>query len=369
MSNNISQEDLAEIKKTGLVDISDEKHTYILKDNDAVSISDQKMEGIHFLPLRAGLKRFPHLKDKLWSLVDKDADQVTKDVYEAEQEDMNGYFIVAEKGTKAVLPLQACFLVRKYQTVQKVHNFIVVEEGAELHIINGCMSSDLAKDAVHYGITEIFLEKASKLSYTMIHDWNEQTEVFPKSAIYVGEDATFISNYIAFKDTKMVKTNPLARLQKNAVARFNTIIYAPETAYYDIGSRCFLEGEGARTEIISRAVSGGGTVLAPAHIKSMAPKTKGHMECSALLLREEGRIHAIPELESYHQDVELSHEAAIGKVSDDELNYLMSRGLTEEEATATIVRGFLDLEIKGLPEKISERIKETISLLDKNAAI
>jgi Fe-S cluster assembly scaffold protein SufB len=84
-------------------------------------------------------------------------------------------------------------------------------------------------------------------------------------------------------------------------------------------------------------------------------------------LEEKGRIHAIPELESYHQDVELSHEAAIGKISDDELNYLMSRGLNEEEATATIVRGFLDLEIKGLPEQISSRIRETVQLLDSSS--
>jgi len=367
MSDKITKDDLEEIKKTGLVDLDSKGSTFILKDNEATSINSNDLEGIHFLPLRAGLKRFPAMKEKLWSLINKDQDNITKDVADSEESDLNGYFILAEKGTKAVLPLQACFLVRANQTVQKVHNLIILEEDAEIHIINGCMSSDSAENAKHLGITEIFLEKGSTLSYSMIHDWNEQTEVFPKSAIYVGEDATFISNYIAFKTSKMVKTNPLARLQKNAVARFNTIIYAPENAHYEVGSRCFLEGEGARTEIISRAVSGGGTVIAPAHIKSTAPKTKGHMECSALLLQEKGRIHAIPELESYHQDVELSHEAAIGKISDDELNYLMARGLNEEEATATIVRGFLDLEIKGLPAQISKKIKETINLLEKSS--
>jgi len=203
MSDQISKEDIEEIKKTGLVDLDSNKATFILKDNNAVSMSDDKMVGVHFLPLRAGLKRFPQAQEKLWTLVDKKLDRVTEDVAESEKTDLNGYFIYVEKGAKAVLPLQACFLVRANQTIQKVHNLIILEEGSELHIINGCMSSDLSEDSKHYGITEIFLDKGSSLSYTMIHDWNEKTEVFPKSAIYVGENATFISNYIAFKEAKI----------------------------------------------------------------------------------------------------------------------------------------------------------------------
>lgn len=121
-----------------------------------------------------------------------------------------------------------------------------------------------------------------------------------------------------------------------------------------------LQGEGAGGEIVSRVVSEGGTVISRQMISGNVKGSIGHMECSGLLLNERGVIHSVPELRGEHPDINLSHEAAIGRISDEELSYLMTRGLSEEQARSLIIRGFLDIRIEGLPEKVQLLVDEII---------
>ena len=103
----------------------------------------------------------------------------------------------------------------------------------------------------------------------------------------------------------------------------------------------FLNAERAKTDIISRAITTGGNIIARGYIEGSAPDVKGHLECRGLILHEEGMIHAIPELKGNLAGIDLSHEPAVGKIAEEEVEYLMARGLTRTEATAAIVRGFL----------------------------
>ncbi|MGA7627270.1 MAG: SufD family Fe-S cluster assembly protein, partial [Methanoregula sp.] len=158
---------------------------------------------------------------------------------------------------------------------------------------------------------------------------------------------------------------PTATLKgENSVARFSTITIASPTSYLDIGSRAILRGKGASAELVTRAITKGGTIISRGHILGETPGTRGHLECKGLILKD-GTIYAIPEIDGRVVGTELSHEAAVGKLAQEEIEYLMSRGLSEDEATATIIRGFLDVKIAGLPEALQKQIDATIDVAEK----
>ncbi|HCL57813.1 MAG TPA: hypothetical protein DHW82_12510 [Spirochaetia bacterium] len=366
LKKGLTKEDLNKITEAG-VELDSHKKTYFLSNGSFDIPQENKDENVILLPIQEALEKHPFIKEKYWwKLISPDKDEYTK---LASQELDGGYFIHVKKGHKENMPLQACFYIKESYYKQKVHNIIILEEGAELHIINGCVSSHGSDKGQHLGITEIYLEKGAFLSYSMVHNWNESTEVFPRSAMKLGEDSQFISNYIALKPTKIVQSYPTVYVGKNAKASLNSIIYSHSNSVYDVGGRAVLEAEGARAEINSRSVSSGGDIIARAHINSKSDKTFGHMECSSLMLNKKGKVHAIPELESNSHDVVLSHEAMVGKIADEEIFYLMSRGLSEKDAVSLIVQGFLNIDIKGLPEVIKEQINQTLKLLENSNGI
>ncbi len=335
----------------------------IVVENNTTHHKDVGLSGVEYLPLKAAMKKYPQYKEKLWGLVDKDKNGITKEVFA--EGDVNGIFILAKKGSVNIVPLKTCFLINKNDLDQKLHNLFVVEEGAELHIVTGCAVESTSKKNFHKAVTEMYVEKGAKLTYTMIHDWNKDTEVLPVTAIKQEEDSLYMSNYITFEAVKNMKSCPTVYVGKNATCYMNSVIFAPKGAFYDVGSKVILEGDGASADIISRNVTAGGSIIMPAIIDARAKKNRGHIECSALMLEENSMLDASPQLKTVAPDAELTHEAAIGKISQDELNYLMSRGLTEEDAKNIIIRGFLNIEIDGLPESISQQIKKATELVDE----
>ncbi len=130
----------------------------------------------------------------------------------------------------------------------------------------------------------------------------------------------------------------------------------------DVGGRVFLRAKGSKAELVARAITRGGDIVTRGHMIGEVPGIKAHLECRGLILSEKGRIHAIPELEGKASGVDMSHEAAVGRIAEEEIQYLMARGLSSEEATSAIIRGFLDVEIKGIPERLKREIKKSISM-------
>jgi Fe-S cluster assembly scaffold protein SufB len=152
------------------------------------------------------------------------------------------------------------------------------------------------------------------------------------------------------------------------VARFNSVILAPPGSHVDSGNRIQLDAPDTRGEILSRTLTTGGEIINRGFIGASAVPARGHLECKGLILGQ-GRIHAIPELDAAVDGVELSHEAAVGKIAQEEIEYLMARGLDEDEATATIVRGFLNVDIMGLPPALKAAVDEQLEVLSANAAL
>ncbi len=338
--------------------------SFFLLDNlEAYSSSFE--EGVSYYPLSLALKELDWVKDVMWKLVDPEKDEYTRLARKAEP---RGYLIHVEKGKKVSMPLQACFFIKTARLSQAVHNIIVVEEGAELHVINGCATAAYINAGRHIGITEIYVKKNAFLSYTMIHDWAEEVEVRPRTGVLVEQGGRFISNYITIKKSKITQSYPEARLVgPGAAAKFTSLVFAPEGSVYDLGARIILEAEGTKGEIISRSISAGGKIYARGHLVGNAKGIKAHMECDGLLLSQKGSIIAIPELEANNPEVEMSHEAAVGKIAEEEINYLMARGFSEEQAKALIIKGFLDTKILGLPEKLQQEVDKAIAMLDAGA--
>jgi hypothetical protein len=309
------------------------------------------------LNIHQALDKYDGLKDYYWQAVDPDKDKYTRAVADKTH---GGYFIRTQKGAKVVNPVQSCLFIKGEKVGQNVHNIIIVEEDSELHIITGCAVSHQVESALHMGISEIYIKRGGKLSFTMVHNWGEEVHVRPRTVGIVEENGVFLNNYILLKPVRSAQLYPTLYLNgKGAVATSNSVIAAPPGSYINSGSRVVLNAPDTRAEIVARTITTGGTIINPGHLVGNAVPSKGHLECKGLILQD-GIIHAIPELEASVAGVELSHEAAVGKVAQEEIEYLMARGLDEDEATSTIVRGFLNVDIMGLPQELQEAIDQTI---------
>jgi Fe-S cluster assembly scaffold protein SufB len=350
--------------ETGVIldDIGQRSGTYLQMDNAPVHFSSQQ-EGIEVMAISQALEKHDWLSDYWWRAVAVDTDKYTAHV---ELQESDGYFIRALAGKKSVYPVQACLYLAKARLAQNVHNIIIAEENSELHIITGCTVASGKEPGLHLGVSEFYIKKGAKVTFTMIHSWNPEIAVRPRTGAIIEENGLFLSNYVMMKPVRSLQTNPLANcLGENATVRFNSVLVSPPDSHMDVGSRVLLNARGAKTEIISRALTTGGTIVARGYIEGNAPDVKGHLECRGLILEEKGAIHAIPELKGNLAGIDLSHEAAVGKIAEEEVEYLMARGLTRTEATATIVRGFLHVDIEGLPSQLEVELKKAIEASEK----
>lgn len=328
--------------------------------NNKVNYSNSKNKGVEIISTSVALKKYTWLKKYLWKLVDKNKDKYTKEVLRYQQE---GYFIRAKKGVRAEVPVQACLYLKGEKSRQRVHNIIIAEEGSSLNIINGCTTAPQGSAGVHIGVSEFFVKKNAFLSFSMIHNWSEETTVRPRSAALVEGGGTLLSNYVSLKQVKDLQMYPIVWLAgSKAVCRFSSVLLAPKNTLLDVGAGVVLGAPKTKAEIISRAISNGGKIIARGKITGEGKNVKAHLECKGLILDKKGQIYAIPELEGKSTESDLSHEAAVGKINEEEIEYLMARGLSRQKATAMIIRGFLNIDIKGLPENLEQEIKKTISL-------
>ena len=337
--------------------------TFIQMDNIPIH-SSTKQEGVEVMAINQALEKYDWLSDYWWQLVAVDTDKYTANV---ELNQYNGYFIRALPGYKTVYPVQACLYLAKAQLAQNVHNIIIAEENSELHIITGCTTASDEEAGLHLGVSEFYIKKGAKVTFTMIHNWNPEVAVRPRSAAIVEENGLFLSNYVLMKPVRSLQMYPTVRcVGENATARFNSVLMAAQGSSLDVGSRAILDAKDAKTEIISRAITTGGNIIARGYVEGNAPDVKGHLECRGLILTGGGVIHAVPELKGTLAGIDLSHEAAVGKIAEEEVEYLMARGLTRSEATATIVRGFLRVDIEGLPPLLSAELQRAIEASEKD---
>jgi len=348
-----------------LEDTRQRSGTYVQANNTPVH-SSAKQPDIEVMAVTQALEKYDWLQDYFWKAVAVDQDKYTASVELGEQFD--GYFFRALPGAKSVFPVQACLYLAKAQLAQKVHNIIIAEEGSELHIITGCTTALREEPGLHIGISEFFIKRGARVTFTMIHSWNPATAVRPRTGAIIEENGLFLSNYVLMKPVRSLQMYPAARcVGENAIVRFNSILVTGKGSSIDVGSRVLLNAKGARTEVLARAITTGGHITSRGYIEGNAPEVKGHLECRGLILSEKGTIHAVPELKGTLAGVDLSHEAAVGKIAEEEVEYLMARGLTRSEATATIVRGFLRVDIEGLPPMLGAELRRAVETSERNS--
>ncbi|WP_340818544.1 SufD family Fe-S cluster assembly protein [Methanolobus sp. WCC4] len=361
----LSEEDQRTLLNVGFTPSEDNRAGSFIMLNNAVTHSSLRDDDVvELMSLRDAMKVHDWVKDYSWKLVEPDKDKYTAMSY---LQDANGYFIRAPAGKKSKMPVQTCLLIGSKEVSQTVHNIVIVEEGAELDVITGCSTKHGVDKGLHLGISEMYVKKGATLNFTMIHNWGEEIGVRPRTVVHVEEGGSYISNYVTLKPVKSVQSYPTVILEgKGAFARLNTIAVAHPGSELDLGSKVVFNAEDTKAELISRTITTGGDAIARGEMVGNANNAKGHLECHGLVLGG-GMQRAIPVLEANVEDIELSHEAAVGRIAREQIEYLMARGLTEEDAVGMIVRGFLDVGIQGIPDELKADIDATIAKIGENA--
>ncbi|MDD2462629.1 MAG: SufD family Fe-S cluster assembly protein [Desulfobulbus sp.] len=353
----ISPKEWKDLARVGYRGEQEHAGSFLVADERIVE-SNPLQEQVELRPLAEAIQADERVRQLVFHLIDPHKDVYTQMVND--QPEPLGYFIRVRQGQEVSLPLQTCFYIHTNQTTQRVHNIVVAEPGAVLHLISGCATSAHVEAGCHIGVTEYYIGEGASITSTMIHSWGPEIRVYPRAAAQVGKGGRFISNYIAMSPVKELQMAPVAEVAAGGLAEFYSIVYAPLGANLDIGGMIRLQGDRAKADIVSRVVSDGGRVTTRGCIVGEVDGVQGAMACNGLLVNPGGYIHAIPELEGHAPLVLLSHEASVGMISQEELCYLMASGLSEEAARELIIQGFLDVRSKGLPEYLVERIREMI---------
>ncbi len=314
------------------------------------------------------LTKYDWLEDYYWKALPVDQDKYTAQV---ELNMTHGYFIRVFPHQKPQFPVQSCLLVAENHVSQNVHNIIIVEEGAELQVITGCTLAKQDAEGVHLGVSEFYVKKGGKLFFTMIHNWADNFHVRPRTGAMIEKDGAFLNNYVLLKPVKSIQAFPVAYLRgARASAKFNTIVYGLKDSYIDLGSRIILEGEDTRGESIARTIAADESVIYARG--DLVAKTRGyclaHLDCRGIIFSDKAKIFAIPQLASEGAlKAELSHEASIGPIAEEQVEYLMSRGISREDAVSAITSGFLNLDIPYIPDFLDRNIKDVIKATAKDA--
>jgi Fe-S cluster assembly scaffold protein SufB len=304
--------------------------------------------------------RPPWAEEVWWRMVDPGADKYTAAVA---LHLTGGYCLRALPGVRIAEPVQACLLIAETALSQNLHNVVVVEEGASLHVITGCTARRAAA-GLHIGVSEFHVKENASLTFTMIHRWGEGIDARPRSAIRVEAGGTYVSNYVLLGPVRSLQMYPVTTLRgAEARARLQTVVCGRGDSVIDIGSRAVHEGDGSASETISRTIGAERSKSwARGQLVARTNRCRARLECRGMLVSPEAAIIAIPELEADGvPQAELSHEAAISPIAEEEVAYLTARGLDREEAVAAITRGFLNVDLPGLPPAIARALQEALA--------
>ncbi len=347
----LSVSDRERMEGVGTTEDKKERSGSFIQYDQRIMEALSRIEGLEVMSINdAGKKGL--LEGLKWNLVAPDKDKYTASAY---LNDTNGQFIRVTGEVEH--PFQSCLFMGSEDEVQYVHNIIVMEPGSKMEMITGCTTGKDVKKGLHIGITEIYVGEGADLSYTMLHEWGENLMVRPRTGVKVERGGNYTSNYISLHKVRSVQMYPgIILAGEGATTQLNSVVLAPEGSELDIGGAVDLKGKGSRAEIVSRTVSSGGRSIARGRLFGNADNIAAHLECNGIMLSEGGLIHAVPELLSDRMDVDMSHEASVGRISRDQVEYLMSRGVSEEEATSLIIRGFLAPTTQDLPERIKKQV-------------
>ncbi|RAX22779.1 Fe-S cluster assembly protein SufB [Actinomyces sp. Z5] len=329
---------------------------------------DLQQQGVIFLDTDSALKQYPELFKEYFGSVVPAGDNKFAALNTAVWS--GGSFIYVPPGVKVEIPLQAYFRINTENMGQFERTLIIADEGSYVHYVEGCTAPIYSTDSLHAAIVEIIVKKNARVRYTTIQNWsnNVYNLVTQRATCEEGATMEWVDGNIGSK--RNMKYPAVFLMGPHARGEALSIAFAGAGQHQDTGAKMIHMAPHTSSHIVSKSISRGGGrsgYRGLVQIQKNARHSKSNVLCDALLVDEISRSDTYPYVDVRTDDVEMGHEATVSKVSADQLFYLMQRGLTETEAMATIVRGFVEPIARELPMEYALELNRLIELQMENS--
>src|SRR5512139_2038515 len=324
---------------------------------------DLEQQGVIFLDTDTGLREHPELFQEYFGTVIPVGDNKFAALNTAVWS--GGSFIYVPKGVHVEIPLQAYFRINTENMGQFERTLIIVDEGAYVHYVEGCTAPIYSSDSLHSAVVEIIVKKGGRCRYTTIQNWsnNVYNLVTKRAMAYEGATMEWVDGNIGSKLT--MKYPAVYLMGEHAKGETLSIAFAGEGQHQDAGAKMVHAAPNTSSSIISKSVARGGgrtSYRGLVQVNEGAEHSASVVKCDALLVDQISRSDTYPYVDIREDDVSMGHEASVSKVSEDQMFYLMSRGMSEEEAAAMIVSGFIEPIAKELPMEYALELNRLIEL-------
>ena len=319
--------------------------------------------GVVFMGTDQALKEYPEIFRKYFGTVVPAEDNKFAALNAAVWS--GGSFVYVPKGVEVPLPLQAYFRINGENTGQFERTLIVVDEGAKVHYIEGCTAPIYATDSLHAAVVEVVALAGSKVRYTTIQNWSNDVYNLVTKRAHAYERST-VEWVDANTGSRLTMKYPAIYLRgEGATAEVISVAVAGQGQHQDTGAKAVHLAPNTTSRIVSKSVSkdgGRATYRGQLRVAPGATGVTASVRCDALMLDDQSRSDTYPYIDIQEDDTTMTHEATVGKVSAEQVFYLMSRGLTENEATNLIVQGFLEVFTKELPMEYAIEFNRLVKL-------
>ena len=324
---------------------------------------DLAKQGVLFLDTDSALKEQPEIFKKYFGKIIPPEDNKFSALNSAVWS--GGSFIYIPPGVKVDMPLQAYFRINAENIGQFERTLIIADEGSEVHYIEGCTAPVYSSESLHSAVVELVAHKDAKLRYTTIQNWSNDVYNLVTKRAYAYEGATveWIDGNIGSKLT--MKYPGIYLMGRKAYGETLSIAFALKIQHQDTGAKMVHLAPDTTSKITSKSVSranGRSTYRGLLRVRKGATNVKSTVRCDALLLDDTSKTDTYPYMEINQEDATVTHEATVGKIGDEQIFYLMSRGFTEEEALSLIVNGFMEPFTKELPMEYAVELNRLIKL-------
>ncbi|GAA4679848.1 Fe-S cluster assembly protein SufB [Pseudonocardia yuanmonensis] len=324
---------------------------------------DLEEQGVIFLDTDTGLREHPELFKEYFGSVIPSGDNKFSALNSAVWS--GGSFIYVPPGVHVEIPLQAYFRINTENMGQFERTLIIADEGSYVHYVEGCTAPIYKSDSLHSAVVEIVVKKNARVRYTTIQNWSNNVYNLVTKRAKAEEGATmeWVDGNLGSKVT--MKYPAVMLMGEYAKGEVLSIAFAGEGQHQDAGAKMTHLAPNTSSTIISKSVARGGgrtSYRGLIRVNPRAKNSKSTVKCDALLVDTISRSDTYPYVDIRTDDVQMGHEATVSKVSDDQLFYLMSRGLTEDEAMAMVVRGFVEPIARELPMEYALELNRLIEL-------
>lgn len=322
-----------------------------------------KEQGVIFMSIEDGLRNHPDIFREYFSTVIPIEDNKFAALNSAVWS--GGSFVYVPKGVNVKLPLQAYFRLNVASIGQFERTLIIAEEGAQVHYVEGCTAPLYSTNSFHSGVIEIVVKKDARVRYTTIQNWstNVYNLVTQRAKVYQNGTMEWVDANLGSKVT--MKYPSCYLMEPGAHGEILSVAFAGPNQHQDAGGKVLHFAPNTSSKITSKSISRGNGRCSYRGLLKVFPEAEGsksNVVCDALLLNRDSRSDTYPYIEVDAQDVTLGHEATVSKVGEEQLFYLMSRGLSEEEATTMVVSGFIEPLVKELPMEYAVEMNRLIQL-------